>query len=232
MHCIGTNDMLGSAAVGAIATNVRTAIININAAAGTKKPVHVIHWFGTLTGRPVDEHLETLLEIQNEFPGNVVLIDLGPFADTLGVNVTSGDPYELDSGDGIHLSAAGLRMWGELLARAVMAPPPMGVIGWSAAGSGSDVIAPVWPATLTTGAPTQTSVVVAASALATDAVGVTSYEVSIDDGSTWVAIAPSGLNFTLTGLTASTAYPAPRFRAADAAGNVSSILTARNLGAG
>ena len=93
--------------------------------------------------------------------------------------------------------------------------------------SAPDTTAPAWSATLTTGTPAATSVVVAASALATDAVGVTGYERSLDGGSTWAAITPSGLNFTLTGLTAATSYPAPRFRAKDAAGNVSAVLTAQ-----
>ena len=90
-----------------------------------------------------------------------------------------------------------------------------------------DTVAPVWSATLTTGTPTDTSVVVAASALATDAVGVTSYEYSLNSGGSWAAVTPSGLNFTLTGLTAATAYPAPQFRAKDAAGNTSAPLTAQ-----
>lgn len=90
-----------------------------------------------------------------------------------------------------------------------------------------DTTAPAWSATLTTGTPASTSVVVAASALATDAVGVTAYERSIDNGATWATITPTGLNFTLTGLTAATAYPAPQFRAKDAAGNTSATLTAQ-----
>ena len=90
-----------------------------------------------------------------------------------------------------------------------------------------DTTAPAWSATLTTGTPAATSVVVAASALATDAVGVTGYERSIDGGSTWVDITPSGLNFTLSGLTAATSYPAPQLRAKDAAGNYSTPLTAQ-----
>ena len=61
-----------------------------------------------------------------------------------------------------------------------------------------DTTAPTWSATLTVGTPTETSVVVTASALATDNVGVTGYEVTYN-GTAWSSITPSGSNFTLTG---------------------------------
>ena len=86
-----------------------------------------------------------------------------------------------------------------------------------------DTVAPVWTATLTPGTPTDTSVVVAASALATDANAIT-YERTLDSTAgtpVWVAIVPSGLNFTLDSLTAGTAYANCALRAKDAAGNIS-----------
>ena len=92
----------------------------------------------------------------------------------------------------------------------------------------SDTTSPAWSATLTTGTPSSTSVPVTATALATDNVLVTGYEVSVDNGATWTTIIPAGPVFTITGLTAETAYPAPQFRAKDAAGNTSTpVLSAQ-----
>lgn len=87
-----------------------------------------------------------------------------------------------------------------------------------------DTTAPAWTATLTPGTPTETSVVVAASALATDNVGVTGYEVSYNNGSTYAAIVPSGSNFTLAG-SAGVTYATTKLRAKDAAGNYSTALS-------
>ena len=87
----------------------------------------------------------------------------------------------------------------------------------SAAGDTTD---PTWSATFTMGTPTSTSVVATASAMASDNVTVTGYEVSYNDGTSWAAITPSGSNFTLTG-TASTTYATTKLRAKDAAGNTS-----------
>ena len=86
----------------------------------------------------------------------------------------------------------------------------------------ADTTAPTWSATLTVGTPTETSVVVTASALATDNVGVTGYEVTYN-GTAWSPITPSGSNFTLTG-TAGTTYSSTKLRAKDAAGNASAAL--------
>lgn len=86
----------------------------------------------------------------------------------------------------------------------------------------ADTTAPTWSATLTVGTPTETSVVVTASALATDNVGVTGYEVTYN-GTNWSPITPSGSNFTLTG-TAGTTYSSTKLRAKDAAGNASAAL--------
>lgn len=93
----------------------------------------------------------------------------------------------------------------------------------------ADTAAPTWAATLTTGIPTQSSVVVSASVMATDDSGHVSYEVSTNSGSTWAAITPSGSNFTLSGLASATTYPAPRFRAKDPSGNVSAVLVAQGF---
>ncbi len=97
------------------------------------------------------------------------------------------------------------------------------------AGAAPDVVAPAWSATLTTGTPTDTSVVIAASALATDNIAVTGYRWRLTGEATTVAraITPSGLDFTLDGLTASTSYAAPILWAVDAAGNKSAELTAQ-----
>lgn len=86
----------------------------------------------------------------------------------------------------------------------------------------ADTTAPTWSATLTVGTPTETSAVVTASALATDNVGVTGYEVTYN-GTAWSSITPSGSNFTLTG-TAGTTYSSTKLRAKDAAGNASAAL--------
>ena len=86
----------------------------------------------------------------------------------------------------------------------------------------ADTTAPTWSASLTVGTPTESSVVVTASALATDNVGVTGYEVTYN-GTAWSSITPSGSNFTLTG-TAGTTYSSTKLRAKDAAGNASAAL--------
>ena len=95
----------------------------------------------------------------------------------------------------------------------------------------SDTTAPVWSATLTTGTPTDTAVVIAASALAADNVAVTGYRWRLTGEDAGVArtITPSGLNFTLDGLTASASYAAPIFWAVDAGGNKSAELTAQGF---
>ena len=93
-----------------------------------------------------------------------------------------------------------------------------------AASAPADTTAPTWSATFTMGTPTQTSVVATASALATDNVAVTGYEVSYNNGSTYAAITPSGANFTLAG-TAGTTYATTKLRARDAAGNRSTALS-------
>ena len=88
-----------------------------------------------------------------------------------------------------------------------------------------DTTPPTWTATFTATATTDTTATFTASALATDNVMVTGYEVTID-GTTWDAIAPSGSNFTLTGLTAETSYNTVKLRAKDGAGNYSAELSA------
>ena len=83
--------------------------------------------------------------------------------------------------------------------------------------------APVWETTFTMGAPTHLAVVASASALATDDVAVTGYEVSYNGGTTWAVITPSGTNFTLSGTSGNT-YADTKLRAKDAAGNSSPAL--------
>ena len=101
---------------------------------------------------------------------------------------------------------------------------------WSTAATATttapDTTPPVWTATLNPGTPTQTSVVVTASALATDANAIT-YERTLDSTAgtpVWAAIVPSGLDFTLDGLTADTVYANCALRAKDAAGNLSTVF--------
>ena len=83
---------------------------------------------------------------------------------------------------------------------------------------------PQWSATFTMGTPTILAVVATASALATDDVAVTGYEVSYDGGTTWAAITPSGSDFTLSG-TSGITYANTKLRAKDAAGNYSTALS-------
>ena len=97
----------------------------------------------------------------------------------------------------------------------------------------ADTVAPELPGTVTIGAVSAEQVQLTLSNPASDAAGVTGYDVSIDSGSTWLSstgssprVTVSGLTLTVTGLTPSTTYPAPRVRARDAAGNTSAPLTA------
>ena len=86
----------------------------------------------------------------------------------------------------------------------------------------NDGTAPAWVATLTVGNPLATRVVVTASALAMDASGPVTYEVSY--AGEWNPIVPSGFNFTLSGSEGVT-YTNTQLRARDANGNVSAHLT-------
>lgn len=79
-----------------------------------------------------------------------------------------------------------------------------------------DTTAPVMAGSLTSSNVSTGGFTVSWSA-ATDAVGVTGYEISKDSGSTWTNIG-NVLTYTFTGLTAGTAYPV-RLLAYDAAGN-------------
>lgn len=88
----------------------------------------------------------------------------------------------------------------------------------------ADTTNPTWTATFTLGTPTQTAVVATASALATDNVAVTGYEVSYNNGSTYATITPSGSNFTLAG-SAGVTYATTKLRARDAAGKRSTALS-------
>jgi hypothetical protein len=74
------------------------------------------------------------------------------------------------------------------------------------------------------GTPLPTSVTATASAMATDDVAVTGYQVSYNGGSSWASITPSGSVFTLTG-TASTTYSNTRLRAVDGDGAYSDPLS-------
>ena len=95
----------------------------------------------------------------------------------------------------------------------------------------SDKTPPVWAATLTTGIATGTSVVISASKLATDNVAVTGYRwrLSSEDAGVARPITPSGLNFTIDGLTPATGYAAPILWAVDAGGNKSAELVAQGF---
>ena len=136
VHGIGTNNILGTGPVQNFEDSVRGGIAAIDGAC-TLPPVHLLWWFGSIYGRlNTDGYVAKLVEIAADYPGRVAMIDLGPYADTLKINDNisgTGDPYGLDGGDGIHLSASGLKMLGELMARALLAAPAIGVVGWSAA---------------------------------------------------------------------------------------------------
>lgn len=88
----------------------------------------------------------------------------------------------------------------------------------------TDTTNPVWSATFTMGTPTETTVTATASAMATDNVAVTGYEVSYNNGTSWDPITPSGSVFTLAG-SQGTTYNTTKLRARDAAGNRSSSLS-------
>jgi hypothetical protein len=155
---------------------------------------------------------------------NVPTIPAGTTIDNLSAYYNSGTtPITVA---GVTLAAATNAVWAwvsgawVLLSSAASTPVDPG-----------DTTAPVWTATLTTGTPTATSVVVAASALATDNVAVTGYRWRLTGEATSVArsITPSGLNFTLDTLTASTTYAAPIFWAVDGGGNKSAEVTAQGF---
>lgn len=234
IHGVGTNDFLGSNLPDNYETNMRASLTAVNSVC-TLPPEHLLWWFGSLyqdKPYPADQYISRLLSIATDNPATVTVADLGPYADTLRINDpnTGGDPWALDGGDGIHLSPpTGYRMVGELLSRVVLSPPVVNVLGYSSTVAIPDTTPPVWSATLTTGTPTQTTVTVTMTALATDNIAVAGYQVSVDGGSTYAPITPSGLVFTITGLTPSTAYPAPKFRALDAALNYSPVLTAQSF---
>ena len=93
----------------------------------------------------------------------------------------------------------------------------------------ADPTPPVWAPTLTLGTPGQNSVSVTASALATDNVAVTGYEVTLDlsvGTPSWSVIVPTGNAFTITDLTPGTTYANIALRARDASGNRSTPAAA------
>jgi chitodextrinase len=88
----------------------------------------------------------------------------------------------------------------------------------------ADTTAPTMSGSVTTSNVTANSLTMAYTA-GSDNVAVTRYDVSVDTGTaSWVSNG-TNLSYNATGLTASTAYTA-RVRAADAAGNLSNVLTA------
>lgn len=92
-----------------------------------------------------------------------------------------------------------------------------------------DTTAPTWPVGAAIAvAKTDTAATLTLTQLPTDDRGVSSYEVSLDSGATWKTVALDAATRALkvTGLSRSTAYPAPRVRVKDAAGNTSAVLTA------
>lgn len=97
-----------------------------------------------------------------------------------------------------------------------------------------DTTAPTWPAGAAMSVvKTDVTATLNLTQLAADDRGVTGYDVSLDSGSTWIMAGSPRLTFDaaaksikVSGLTASTPYPAPRVRAKDAAGNLSAALVA------
>lgn len=88
----------------------------------------------------------------------------------------------------------------------------------------ADTTAPVMTGSITVSAITSSGFTLSVGA-ATDAVGVTGYEYSIDGGTTYAAIPNAARTVTVTGRPASTSH-AVRMRAFDAAGNKATPLTA------
>lgn len=92
-----------------------------------------------------------------------------------------------------------------------------------------DTTAPAWSATLTAGDASGGSVVLTASALATDDRAVARYEVTTNGGTSWATIVPQGKQFTVSGLTGGRTYTGIKLRAVDAAGNASGPLAAPSV---
>jgi len=89
-------------------------------------------------------------------------------------------------------------------------------------GGSSDTEPPVLPDPITIGAKTSSSITVTGPA-GTDNVGITAREFSVDGGTTYPYTSAT-LPYTITGLTELTSYPL-RYRAKDAAGNISNVLS-------
>jgi hypothetical protein len=89
-----------------------------------------------------------------------------------------------------------------------------------------DTTAPTLGGSIIIGTVTSSSIQTSLSQAGADNVGVTSYEVSSNGGGSWLDVGiPVALSYTFSGLSASTSY-ALRWRAKDAAGNVSPALSA------
>lgn len=89
-----------------------------------------------------------------------------------------------------------------------------------------DETVPTLGGSIIIGTVTSSSIQTSLSQAGADNVGVTSYEVSSNSGGSWLDIGiPGSLVYTFSGLSASTSYPL-WWRAKDAAGNVSTALTA------
>jgi cellulose 1,4-beta-cellobiosidase len=89
-----------------------------------------------------------------------------------------------------------------------------------------DTTVPTLGGSIIIGTVTSSSIQTSLSQAGADNVGVTSYEVSSNSGGSWLDVGiPGSLSYTFPGLSASTSYPL-WWRAKDAAGNVSTALTA------
>lgn len=201
IHGVGTNDFLGSGLLTNYKANVTAAIAALDAAC-TVPPVHLLWWFGSNYNetKPYtsDQYIQQLLDIAAANPGRVAVVDLGPYADTLGIH--NADPYSLDGGDTIHLSAAGYRTVGELMARVILDAPPVNVLGYSAAAPGTTT-------TTTTAATTTTTTTAAGTTTTTTTAAGTTTTTTTSAGATTItdsfnrADSTTGLGTTDTGQT-------------------------------
>lgn len=151
---------------------------------------------------------------------------------TLTLTGTTGDMLLVPHLSGHTLTLAGVTWMTDMdtTGAIVLVATPSKILAWPVVmGTQTpDLTAPTWSATLTTGSPDATMVDITCSAMATDDRAVVGYQWRAGATDTWRnTVTATGKVLRITGLTASTAYPAPDFRAYDKGGNFSNVLTAQ-----